>query len=94
MNFFVSGASGFIGSHFLNILFKNDHNVVALRRNFSVPKIPLIKEPNWCTGKLTDNWATQLKKCDVFVHLHFLMGVGLKKFSYQILATHCTNIFA
>lgn len=69
MKFFVSGASGFIGSHFLNILLRNEHSVTALRRNLNVPKIPLIKEPNWCTGKLTDDWANQLKKCDVFVHL-------------------------
>ena len=69
MHFFVSGATGFIGSHFLNNLFKNEHNVTALRRSLAVPKVPLIKEPNWCTGKLNDDWKTQLKKCDVFVHL-------------------------
>ena len=69
MNFFVSDATGFIGSHFLNTLFKNGHEVVALRRKSTEPRIDLIKEPTWCTGKLNADWSKQLKSCDAFVHL-------------------------
>ncbi len=69
MKIFVSGATGFIGSHFLNTLFKNGHTAVALRRKINQPRIKLIKEPLWCTGMLTDDWSNQLKNCEAFVHL-------------------------
>lgn len=69
MKFFVTGATGFIGSHFLNTLFKNGHTAVAIRRKSNKSRIKLIKEPIWCTGKLTDDWSNQLKNCDAFVHL-------------------------
>ncbi len=69
MNLFVTGATGFVGSHFLNILLNNGHTVFALKRNQNKPRRKLINQPLWCTGKLTDDWSKQLKKCDVFVHL-------------------------
>ena len=69
MKIFVSGATGFVGSHFLNTLFRNGHTVVALRRKSNKPRIELINKPIWCTGKLTDDWSNKLKDCDAFVHL-------------------------
>jgi len=40
MKLFVTGGTGFIGSHFLNAALKNGHEVVAQHRPGSKPRIP------------------------------------------------------
>ena len=68
MHFFVAGATGFIGSHFVNKALCLNHKVTALSRKSSNPKIPFIKEPIWCKGSLVDDWSESLKECDVFIN--------------------------
>ncbi len=82
MHFFVTGATGFIGSHFVNQALLLNHKVTALARTFSTPRVPYIKEPIWCRGELTDDWDEYLKKCDVFVHFA-AAGVTNKSADWQ-----------
>ena len=71
MKLFVTGATGFIGSHFLNLLVQNPEiEIVALRRNLqSQPRIPLLKEPFWITKSLDQVNKVDLEGVDVIVHL-------------------------
>ena len=69
MKLFVTGGTGFIGSHFLNAALKNGHEVVAQHRPGSKPRIPLSHEPEWIEGQLNSNFIKQLKECDILVHL-------------------------
>jgi len=68
MKVFVTGATGFIGSNFLNLLLKNDINVIALRRVNSLPRIKINYKTNWVEGNLDDNLERHLLGCDVLVH--------------------------
>lgn len=71
MKLFVTGATGFIGSNFLNILAQYpDIEIVALRRDLnSLPRIPLLKEPFWLTKGLDEVKQVDLKGVDTIVHL-------------------------
>ena len=70
MKIFVTGGTGFIGSHFLNQAMKKGHKVIALRREKSIPRVELLKQPEWLYGKLDDNFDSKVfEGVDVFVHL-------------------------
>jgi len=69
MHFFVTGGTGFLGSHFLAAALAQGHHVTALRRPGSKPRISLSQEPNWCEGSLDGEWSHHLRECDVLVHL-------------------------
>lgn len=69
MHFFVTGATGFLGSHFVNVSLNAGHRVTALRRNGSNPRITLTQEPDWCHGNLDDDWSDQMRDCDALIHL-------------------------
>ena len=71
MKIVVTGATGFIGSHFLKYaLAGDDHNVLAIRRNpFSNPSITLPKQPLWLDRQLNEVTIDDLQGCDVLVHL-------------------------
>jgi nucleoside-diphosphate-sugar epimerase len=68
MKLFVTGATGFIGSHFVNAAHKSGYEVVGLRRVGSQPRIKLNKEPIWVEGLLDDDFVEILSDCDVLVH--------------------------
>lgn len=70
MKIFLTGATGFIGSHFLRQALAAGHSVLALRRSpESRPRIPLDKQPDWLDRQLDDVRASELLGCDVLVHL-------------------------
>jgi nucleoside-diphosphate-sugar epimerase len=69
MKLFVTGATGFIGTHFLQQALAAGHEVVALRRPGSRPRLPLACEPRWLDGALDADWSDALAGCDVVVHL-------------------------
>ena len=70
MKLFVTGATGFIGSHFLNRAISSGIQVIALRRTInSKTRIPLVKEPFWLTKQLDEVTIEDLKGVDVLVHL-------------------------
>lgn len=70
MRLFVTGGTGFIGSHFVNHALAAGHEVVALRRTrTSIPRIPLAVEPIWVDKSLTTVEADDLVGCEALVHL-------------------------
>ena len=69
MRIFLTGGTGFIGSHFINTAHAAGHEVIALRRPGSNPPIPLIHEPRWIDGSLDGDHMVTLRGCDALVHL-------------------------
>lgn len=69
MKIFVTGGTGFIGSHFVKHALEAGHEVIALRRPGSCTAIPLSHEPTWVEGSLTDDWRKTLADCSALVHL-------------------------
>lgn len=69
MKIFVTGATGFIGSHLVHLAQSQGHDVVALRLAGSKPRISFDRQPKWLDGELSDDWSEALAGCDVFVHL-------------------------
>ena len=68
MRIFVTGGTGFIGSHFLTQALASGHEIVALRRPGATTPIPLVNEPKWIDGRLDDDWSAELEGCDTLVH--------------------------
>lgn len=68
MKIFVTGGTGFIGSHFLKQALAAGHDVVAQRRPGSSPRLPLVQEPVWIDRALDQDFTGQLSKCDAVVH--------------------------
>ena len=70
MEFFLTGGTGFIGSHLLQNAMSNNHKVNALRRaKSSNPKIKLNKEPYWINKNFEDVAQSNFKNSEVLVHL-------------------------
>lgn len=69
MRIFLTGGTGFIGSHLLEQALAAGHDVVALRRPGAEARIPLDKQPHWLEGGLTDDWSEALASCEAFIHL-------------------------
>ncbi|MCP5536764.1 MAG: NAD-dependent epimerase/dehydratase family protein [Akkermansiaceae bacterium] len=70
MKIFLTGATGFIGSHFINCAHQAGHKIVALRRSEeSQPRVTLLSEPSWLTKALRDVDEDDMAECDVLVHL-------------------------
>jgi nucleoside-diphosphate-sugar epimerase len=69
MRVFLTGGTGFIGSHVLNSLLAEGHSVVAMQYPGTSPVIPLDGEPEWIEGTLEDDYSAILKTCDALVHL-------------------------
>ncbi|MCX5768440.1 MAG: NAD-dependent epimerase/dehydratase family protein [Gemmatimonadetes bacterium] len=69
MKLFVTGGSGFVGSHFVAAAMLRGHEVTALRRATSAPRIVLTHEPRWVTGDLATVPGDAMAGHDVLVHL-------------------------
>lgn len=69
MRIFVTGGTGFIGSHFVQQALAAGHEVIALRRDGSRPAIPLDPPPRWVTGDLLNVPDEALAGCDALVHM-------------------------
>jgi nucleoside-diphosphate-sugar epimerase len=70
MRLLVTGATGFIGSHFLECALRRGYDVVAQKRSDkSRPRIPLAKEPTWLVKPLDEIEAEDIEGVDVLVHL-------------------------
>lgn len=70
MKIFLTGGTGFIGSHFLNQALAAGHNIIALRRNSaSMPRIKLEHQPLWLDLPMDQVPANKLEGCNVLVHL-------------------------
>jgi nucleoside-diphosphate-sugar epimerase len=70
MRLFVTGGTGFVGSHFVLAALAAGHDVVALRRSCeSQPRIALASEPTWLTKSMLEVDETDLAGCNALVHL-------------------------
>jgi nucleoside-diphosphate-sugar epimerase len=68
MRLFVTGGTGFIGSHFLNAACAEGHEVVAVRRPGSVPRVPVPKAVSWIEKPLVAIEPCDCHGCDAVVH--------------------------
>lgn len=70
MKIFVTGATGFIGSHFLRCALASGHEVKAHRRSItSEPRIPIGASVHWVDCELNSIHECELSDCDALVHL-------------------------
>lgn len=70
MKIFLTGGTGFIGSHFLKIALKHGHNITALKRSLkSTPKIITTDEPNWLIKNFDEVDESCFENVDVLIHL-------------------------
>lgn len=69
MKIFLTGGTGFVGSHFLQQALAAGHEVIALRRPGSQPRIGLKQQPVWLDGALDDDHHSNFADVDVLVHL-------------------------
>ncbi|MGQ0708798.1 MAG: NAD-dependent epimerase/dehydratase family protein [Rhodoferax sp.] len=69
MKLFVTGGTGFVGSHFLKQALEVGHTVVSQRRTGSRTRLPLFREPLWVDRALDEDFSSELRGCDVLVHL-------------------------
>jgi len=70
MKIFLTGGTGFIGSHVINTAHENNIEVLALKRSSkSQPRIQLEKEPQWLQKAMGEVTEEDLKDVDVLVHL-------------------------
>lgn len=69
MHIFVTGATGFIGSHFVRLAINSGHQVSALKRdNLSKPKISWPRDPHWIESSILDLKAEHLQGVNAIVH--------------------------
>jgi nucleoside-diphosphate-sugar epimerase len=68
MRLFVTGGTGFIGSHFLKLALEAGHEVVALRRPGAQPVIPLPLQPQWLEASLDQVPVNAYGGCSALVH--------------------------
>jgi nucleoside-diphosphate-sugar epimerase len=69
LKLFITGGSGFIGSNFINAAIKSKHNIVAIKRKDSLPRVKIDKDVVWLEGGLDGDYKKYLSECDVFVHI-------------------------
>ena len=71
MRLIVTGGTGFIGSHFLNAAVAAGHEVLALRRSGSTPRITVPDSVKWLDGELNDlDFSNPVDQADTaLVHL-------------------------
>ena len=69
MRLFLTGGTGFIGSHVLKIALGNGHECRALRRIGAKPRIPLNKSPEWLDCELEDVNQEDFNGTEVLIHM-------------------------
>jgi nucleoside-diphosphate-sugar epimerase len=69
MKLFLTGGTGFVGSHFLRQALADGHEVVAQRRPDSRARLSLDHEPAWVDRPLDSDFSDELLGCDAVVHL-------------------------
>ncbi len=71
MRAFVTGATGFIGSHVVEALLREGWEVTALSRRLRLPPFLTFREVRWVKGDLADRrrLTTLLRGCDALFHV-------------------------
>jgi nucleoside-diphosphate-sugar epimerase len=68
MKLFVTGGTGFVGSHFLQQALAAGHEVIVQRRPGSCPRLTLTREPQWIDRALDQGFHSELAGCDALIH--------------------------
>lgn len=68
MRILVTGATGFLGSHFVNAASAAGHEVIAVRRPGSVPRVPVQAVARWLDTEMADLGPEHLVGVDAVVH--------------------------
>lgn len=68
MRIFVTGGTGFIGTHFLRAALHAGHEVLALRWGGKKRRLPLDQEPTWIDSELRSVPSHVLRGCQALVH--------------------------
>lgn len=82
MKIFVTGGTGFIGGHFVRAAITQGHDVTALRRVGSQPRIRFAPEPEWLESRLDHVESRRLLGFDTLVHFASV-GVNPQQASWQ-----------
>ncbi|MEI6491576.1 MAG: NAD-dependent epimerase/dehydratase family protein [Verrucomicrobiota bacterium] len=70
MKIFLTGGTGFVGSHFINLAHLRGIEIIAQRRSpASLPRLDLNKEPTWVDCPLDELDSSHFRGCDALVHL-------------------------
>lgn len=69
MRIFVTGGTGFIGSHFLNAAIAAGHELCAIRRSGSKPRVPLVSQPRWLERGMDTVEVEDFEGMEAVVHL-------------------------
>ncbi len=69
MKIFLTGGTGFIGSHLINSLHESGHSVFCLIRKDSSSQTHFKKQPKWVEGELGNGSFQNLPNCDLVIHL-------------------------
>ena len=69
MRLLITGATGFLGGHFLRLALKRGHQVVAFRRPGSRPRVQLDVQPEWIDGPWNGSEGVEWSRIDALVHL-------------------------
>ena len=71
MKIFVTGATGFIGSNFINLAHSLGHTIVALRRSkFSRPRVNLVNNPYWIESSMDSLDTSIFREIDLVIHIY------------------------
>lgn len=68
MKIFITGGTGFIGSHLINELNSKDFEIISTKRKNSNPRVLIKKEPLWIDNENISKIESVLRKCDVLVN--------------------------
>ena len=69
MKLFITGGTGFIGSHFINKAHDAGLELVCLKRKGSNSRIKINKQPIWIEGNLDENFDKSIfDNIDILVH--------------------------
>jgi nucleoside-diphosphate-sugar epimerase len=82
MRILVTGATGFIGAHFANTASAAGHDVIALRRPGSTPRVPVTPLVRWLDKALADVKAADCEGADALVHFSS-HGVSPQRTTWQ-----------